>query len=186
MKIRESFTVACPPAAVWAFFQDVPAVAACLPGAELIESEAHDIHRGKVGVRLGPFKATFEGEARVTADPATRSGYIEGRGVDKQGGSHSRLTVDYKLNDLHGSTQVDIVVDLTLSGPIAQFGRTGLVTEAANVLVGDFARNLEARISTPDAARGHAPPPPNRLDALSILIAAIRSWLKKRVGRPQR
>jgi carbon-monoxide dehydrogenase small subunit len=94
------------------------------------------------------------------------------------------LALDYKLNDLHGSTQVDIDVGLTLSGPIAQFGWTGLITEVANVLVGDFARNLETRISTPDAARDRAPPPVNRLDVLSILIAALRSWLKKFVGRP--
>ena len=37
MKITQSFIVARPIAAVWGFFQDVPSVAACLPGTELIE-----------------------------------------------------------------------------------------------------------------------------------------------------
>ena len=46
---------------------------------------------------------------------------------------------------------MDIDVDLALSGPVAQFGRTGLVTETANVLIAEFARNLEDRGST------HAP-----------------------------
>jgi uncharacterized protein len=47
---------------------------------------------------------------------------------------------------------VDIDVDLALSGPVAQFGRTGLVTETANVLIAEFARNLEDRVSTPAPA----------------------------------
>ena len=35
-----------PAAAVWAFFQDVPAVASCLPGAELVESNNDRVQRG--------------------------------------------------------------------------------------------------------------------------------------------
>jgi carbon-monoxide dehydrogenase small subunit len=184
VKIVQSFAVARPAAVVWAFFQDIPAVASCLPGAELVEGGADGIHKGKVGVKLGPFKATFEGEAKITADAATRSGHVEGRGVDKRGGSHSRMLLDYKLNDVDQATRVDIDVDLTLSGPIAQFGRTGLVTEVANVLVGDFARTLEARISTPTATAGDRPPPqPTQLNALSLLIAATRTWFRKLLGR---
>jgi carbon monoxide dehydrogenase subunit G len=126
MRITRPFTVARPAAAVWAFFQDVPAVASCLPGAELVESRDDGVQRGRVGISLGPFKASFEGEATIKTDPATRSGHVEGRGVDKRGGSHSRMTLDYRLNDDAGATRVDIDVDLTLAGPIAQFGRTDL------------------------------------------------------------
>ncbi len=187
MKIVQSFTVARPAAAVWTFFQDVAAVATCLPGAELTGSDPGGAYRGKVGVRLGPFNATFEGEAKVTADPTTRSGHVEGRGVDKRGGSHSRMTMDYKVADLGGSTRVDLDVDLTLSGPIAQFGRTGLITEAANVLIGEFARNLEGRIGTsdqtgPSADDRQAPSPPQQINALSFLFAVIRNWLKRLFG----
>ncbi len=183
MKIGQSFTVARPVDAVWEFFQDVPAVAACLPGAELLEAGADGVHRGKVGVKLGPFKATFEGEAKITADPTTRSGHLDGRGIDKRGGSHSRMLLDYKLSDLNQATRVDIDVDLTLSGPIAQFGRTGLVTEVANVLVGDFAQSLEIRMSTADAADDRTPPRPRQVNVVLLLIAATRTWLKKLFGR---
>ena len=63
MKIAQSFNVDRPADAVWTFFQDVPAVAACLPGAELIKSAPDGTQRGKVRVNLGPFKAKFVGEA---------------------------------------------------------------------------------------------------------------------------
>lgn len=184
MKIAQSFNVDRPADAVWTFFQDVPAVAACLPGAELTESSPDGTQRGKVRVNLGPFKATFEGEAKVTADPATRSGHVDGRGIDKRGGSHSRMSLDYKVNEAGGSTRVDIDVDFTLSGPIAQFGRVGLVTEVANVLIGEFTSNLDARLSqTPEPSRATAAPPQQKqLSAWSILIAVIRTRLKALFG----
>ncbi|HEX5079207.1 MAG TPA: SRPBCC domain-containing protein, partial [Geminicoccaceae bacterium] len=67
MKIAQKFTVARPLDEVWAFFQDVPAVARCAPGAELTEDKGDGLYAGRVRVRLGPFGAQFEGEARVAA-----------------------------------------------------------------------------------------------------------------------
>ena len=60
------------PAEVFAFFQDVPAVARCMPGAELTEAKGDGLYAGRVKVRLGPFGADFEGEAKVSADPEAR------------------------------------------------------------------------------------------------------------------
>lgn len=179
MKIAESFVVGQPAAIVWAFLQNVPAVAACLPGAELVESTPDGVQRGKVSVNLGPFKATFEGEAKVTTDPAARSGHVDGRGVDKRGGSHSRMVLDYRVQDVDGKTRVDIDVDLTLSGPIAQFGRVGLVTEVANVLIGEFTSNLDARLSqSAEPGQAKEAPPRKQLSAWSILIGVMRNRLK--------
>jgi carbon monoxide dehydrogenase subunit G len=183
MKITQSFTIARPAAAVWNFFQDVPAVAACLPGAELVESRADGTARGKVAIKLGPFNASFEGEAKIAADPATQSGHVDGRGVDRRGGSHSRMVLDYKLAEGDGGgTRVDIDVDLTLSGPVAQFGRTGLVTETAKVLIGEFVRNLETRMAAPGAATAAPAPAANRINAMTLLLAVLRGWLKKLFG----
>jgi Uncharacterized conserved protein len=114
MRITRSFTVARPAAAVWAFFQDVPAVASCLPGAELVESRDDGVQRGRVGISLGPFKASFEGEATIKTDPETRSGHVEGRGVDKRGGSHSRMTLDYRLNETR-ARRASISMSISLS-----------------------------------------------------------------------
>ena len=182
MKIVQSFTVARAAPAVWSFFQDVPAVAACLPGAELLQSSDDGAYRGKVAIKLGPFKAAFEGEAKVSSDAAAQSGHVEGRGTDKRGGSHSHMVLDYRLHDLHGATKVDIDVDLTLSGPIAQFGRTGLITEAANALMAEFARNLEARMSASNTESRDATVRP-QLNALSLIMAAVRARLAAIFGR---
>jgi uncharacterized protein len=93
------------------------------------------------------------------------------------------MTLDYRLNDDAGATRVDIDVDLTLSGPIAQFGRTGLVTETANVLIADFARNLEDRISTSARTADNGAQPARRINVLAVLLEAVRTRIRILFGR---
>jgi carbon monoxide dehydrogenase subunit G len=156
MKVAQKFTVARPPAEVWAFFQDVPAVARCMPGAELTEDKGDGVYGGRVKVRLGPFGANFEGEAKVSPDPAAHSGHVEGKGVDKRGGSRTRMVMDYRLQPAGDGTEVTVDADVTLAGAIAQFGRTSLIQETANILVQDFVRALEREL-TPASAVTEAP-----------------------------
>ena len=153
MEIKQSFTVARPLAQVWALFQDVPVVAGCMPGAELLADKGGGAYQGRVSMKLGPFSASFEGEAQVTPDPATHSGHVEGKGTDKRGGSRSKLVLDYRLAEVQGGTKVDVDADVQLVGPIAQFGRTGIVNETAKVLIRQFVQNVEAKLAAmPDAA----------------------------------
>jgi len=159
VKVAQKFRVARPPAEVWAFFQDVPAVARCMPGAELTEDKGDGIFAGKVKVRLGPFGANFEGEAKVSPDPATHSGHVEGKGVDRRGGSRTRMAMDYRLASVGDGTEVTVDADVTLAGAIAQFGRTGLIQETANILVQDFVAALEAQLA-PQALNAPAQSPP--------------------------
>ena len=77
MKIEHEFTVESPPDKVWEFFQDVPSVADCLPGAELTEDKGGNVYAGSVSVKLGPMTAAFEGEATISPDPVARRDLIE-------------------------------------------------------------------------------------------------------------
>lgn len=197
MEIRQSFTVARPLTEVWALFQDVPTVAGCMPGAELLQDKGNGAYLGRVSIKLGPFNAAFEGEAQVTPDPTNRSGHVEGRGTDKRGGSRSRLLLDYRLVEGPDGTQVAIDADIQLSGPIAQFGRTGIVTETANILIRQFVQNVEAKLAPAPTAPASAletaaPPavaanaaPDNRINAFQLLAAMIGSFFRKLFGRDQ-
>ncbi len=147
MKINNNFEVSQPVAVVWGFFQDVPTVAECLPGAEVTEDKGDGVYAGKVSAKLGPLTASFEGEATVVADPATHSASIKGKGVDKRGGSRGRMSVMYRLAEIEGGTGVDIEADVTLAGAAAQFGRSGLIREISNRLINEFAQCLEAKLS---------------------------------------
>ena len=54
MLIKSDFEVAQPLATVWHYFDDIAAVAGCLPGAELTEDLGDDRYKGRVAVRMGP------------------------------------------------------------------------------------------------------------------------------------
>lgn len=182
MKITQNFTVARDPDTVWGFFQDVPSVAQCLPGAELKSVNDDGTYDGLLTVKLGPMTAAFEGTATVSADQSTRSAFIEGKGVDKRGGSRGQVKLSYKIEPDTDGSKVDIDADLTISGPAAQFGRTGLINEISKRLIADFVECLEAKLgaSSPHEAETIEA---GEVRGISLFFASLWSWIRKLFGR---
>src|SRR4029078_2610315 len=86
MLIKNQFDVAEPLDRVWAFFDDVPQVAACLPGAELTDDLGDDASAGAVGVRMGPVKLAFPGKPKILErDDAAKRMVIDAAGADQKG-----------------------------------------------------------------------------------------------------
>lgn len=153
-EIKQSFTVNHARSIVWDTFQDLPKVVSCIPGASLSEPPVDGVAKGAISVKLGPIKANFGGEAKVEPNPADFSGTITGAGVDKNQNSRAKGVVTYTLIDLDGGkrTQVDVAVDYTLSGGLAQFARGGIVEAVAGQIISDFTENLEAEIEAANPA----------------------------------
>jgi carbon-monoxide dehydrogenase small subunit len=147
-RFEESFVVPRPPATVWAMFADIPAVVACLDGAELTEHDANTA-KGKMTIRLGPIQAGFSGSAVIERDDRAQRGIIRGAGSDKGTGSRTRGEIVYRLTpEAEGQqTRVSVTVEYNLQGSLAQFSRSGLVRELGRRLVTDFAANLNARLA---------------------------------------
>ena len=122
-------------------------MAQCLPGAELTQDKGGGAYAGRVVTKLGMVTAAFEGETQVTADEETRTGHVEGKGVDKRNASRGRVVLDYKLTEDGGGTLVSVEFDLVLSGALAQMGRTGIIKEASNIIVRDFVSCLEQKLA---------------------------------------
>ena len=182
MNITHQFEVARPLGAVWQMFQDVPSVAQCLPGAELTENKGNGVYAGKVSVKLGPIAATFEGEATITPDEAGHSALIDGKGVDKRGGSRGSVKVNYALTDSGGGkTKVVIDAEVTLAGPAAQFGRTGLINEMSNRLIGDFSNCLEAKLGAPTDEAAEAITA-GEVHGFTLLWESLVAWFKRLFG----
>lgn len=186
MKITQEFSVSKPLDTVWEFFQDIEQVAACLPGAELLEDRGDGSYAGKVEAKLGPMTATFEGEATVTPDASNKTGHIEGKGADRRGGSRGQVKVDYTMSEAGGQTLVNVDADVTLSGSAAQFGRTGLIKELSGRLVNEFVECLEAKLAAAtveEAASIEATDVKGLSLFLSSLFAPIVRFFKKILGR---
>lgn len=171
MKLEQSFEVAHPPGRVWSALSDVRGVAACLPGAEVTEVGADGQLKGHINVRLGPIAAAFAGEGRLEMDDAHMQGRMVGGGQDRQSRSQCRGSVDFRLSPAGAGTRVDLAVDYTLTGSLAQFGRGGLVADLAVRLTADFARSLEARLNQASPAAE----PPQALAAGALLWRVLRA-----------
>jgi carbon monoxide dehydrogenase subunit G len=194
MKIAQTFRVARPLPVVKALFQDIPVVASLMPGAELTQDLGGGRYTGRVGIKLGPFNASFDGEAEVRAAPDGESGHVEGKGIDKRGGSRSRLLLDYTLAGDREGTDVTIDADIQLSGPVAQFGRTGIVNETAALLIAQFVKNIEERLAVAATPSAHgqthpkAPPsgsasqrvaPANQISGFALLKSLLASFFRR-------
>lgn len=178
MKIEHEFRVQRPADQVWEFFQDVPAVAQCLPGAELLDDKGDGSYAGKVAVKLGPLAATFEGEATVAPDPAGKTATIDGKGVDRRGGSRGQVAVVYRVEPEGDETRVVIDADVHLSGAAAQFGRTGLIKEMSGRLIGEFVDCLHAKLEA-ETAEEAAAVEAGEVRGLSLFFSSLIAWFKR-------
>ena len=185
----ESFTVAHPVDVVWDFFSDVGAVAACLPGASLTGGPVDGHVDGQIKIKVGPISTEFQGVADVSRDDATRSGTIVGAGKDKRSNSSTRGLVGYMVKPGEGpnQTRVDLNVGFTLTGPLAQFSRAGLIQDVAGRIILVFVQNLEARLSHRPEGGTEAPAMVKEFDAGALMrtmaLDYIRRAFRKLFGR---
>ena len=146
MLIKNEFEVAEPVEKVWRFFDNIPQVAACLPGAELTEDLGDDRYKGKVAVRMGPVRLQFAGTADITErDEAARRVVVHASGADEKGRGQASMVVTATLTRASRGTTVGVTQDLQLSGAAAQYGR-GMISDVTAVLMRDFSANMQDRI----------------------------------------
>jgi carbon monoxide dehydrogenase subunit G len=177
MNITQEFVVARPTEVVWAMFQDVPAVARCLPGANLAGQSEDGSYQGDLSVKLGPMAASFEGKCVVIPDPDSLSATINGQGVDRKGGSRGQVNVVYTITPEGQGSKVLVDADVTLSGPAAQFGRTGLINEMSKRLIGEFVACLEAKLTAPTEEEAEEIEA-GQVKGISLFFASFWSWLR--------
>lgn len=178
LDIQQTFTVGKPIDVVWNFFQDVPQVADCLPGVQLIDG-TESPYEGSMNVKLGPINSKFQGEADITdVDEAAHEGSISAKGVDRQGGTRASARVKYHLSQQAGDTQVEIFANISLQGRMAQFGRTGLLQEVSFHMTKEFAACLEEKLSAEtkdEADRVQA----QGVRGFTLLVQSFWAWLKR-------
>jgi uncharacterized protein len=146
MLINNEFEVAEPVAKVWQFFENIPQVAACLPGAELTEDLGGDSYKGRVTVRMGPVRLRFAGTADITdRDEAAHRIVVRATGAEERGRGQASMVVTATLATAGRGTKVDVSQDLQLAGAAAQYGR-GMISDVSSVLMRDFAANMQDRI----------------------------------------
>jgi carbon-monoxide dehydrogenase small subunit len=181
--LEQQFSIAHPPEQVFAMFDDIAAVAACLPGASLTVPSKPERVEGAIRVRIGPIAATFLGAARVERNPADMSGRIVGIGNDRRSRSSTQGEIRYRLAPIEQGTRVDLSIGYTLTGLLAQVGRPGLVRDLAARLIAEFARNLDRRLSGTSPGDAMVAELNGMTLAFSLLRARVADWVGRLSSR---
>lgn len=183
----QSFQVAYPRQQVWDMFGRVEEVASCLPGAKILGHSSPDFVEGQIGVKVGPILAEFRGEAAIERDDSSYSGRIIGSGSDVRSNSSTRGMISYRLRpaDSGAATRVEVTIGYTLTGMLAQVGRSGIVQDVAARLIAAFVRNLERRLSGQSAGEVAAADAGIDVGSLvfSVIWARVKALFAKLAGR---
>jgi carbon monoxide dehydrogenase subunit G len=156
MIIDSGFDVAVPAARVWGFFDDIPQVASCLPGAELTEDLGDGKYKGRVAIRMGPVRLRFAGTADITErDDDARRITVQAAGADERGRGQAAMSVTATVSPKGRGARVDVTQDLQLSGPAAQYGR-GMIADFSAIMMRDFAARMADRIARLDRGESAA------------------------------
>jgi carbon monoxide dehydrogenase subunit G len=187
VRIENSFEVAAPPEAAWELLMDVPRVIPCMPGAQLTETVDDDHWKATMAVKLGPIALSFLTDvARESVDAEARRAVLSANAREAKGRGSAQATIESTLAAQNGGTRVDIVTELALTGPVAQYGR-GLVQSVAAQLTASFAGCLQKTLAPAapaaggeEAAPAPAPVAPRPVSGLRLGLKALLEVLHLR------
>ena len=191
MRIENAFVVPATPEAAWELLMDVPRVIPCMPGAELTETVDEDAWKATMRVKLGPISLTFATDVkREDSDEAARRATLSARARESRGRGAAQATIESRLAQEDSGTRVEIVTDLTMSGPVAQYGR-GMIQDVSTQLVTRFAECLEAQLAaTPDQADAAVAAQARPVSGLRLGVrafgAAVPRFFRRILRRPER
>jgi carbon monoxide dehydrogenase subunit G len=149
MRIENDMRVAASIDEAWSLLTDIPAIAPCLPGAELTGQDG-DTYEGTMKVKVGPVTAEYSGTATVVEmDETSRTVKLTASGRDKRGAGNASADIFAEMREEDGGTVVSIATDLKVSGKVAQFGR-GVMADISKKLLGQFAECIEGKLQSPE------------------------------------
>jgi carbon monoxide dehydrogenase subunit G len=174
MEIRNEMHVGAPIDEAWKLLTDIPAIAPCLPGAELTGKNGDDFE-GRMKVKVGPITAEYQGTARITElNETDHRVLLTANGRDSRGAGNASAEIVAEMELDGEGTRVTIVTDLKVSGKVAQFGR-GVMADISKKLLGQFAECIEHKLATPtshvDAAEPASDEPVELLEVAGRAVA---------------
>lgn len=144
--INKSFHVAQPIDAVWANLTDPEKVVVCVPGAKLTEKVDENNYKGGVELKFGPVKASYGGLITfIERDLAAHRMILKGAGTDNKGKGGADMTMNGVLSEKDGGTEVNVTMDISITGMLAQFG-SRMIQDVSNQVFDQFVSNFKAQL----------------------------------------
>jgi carbon monoxide dehydrogenase subunit G len=147
VRLENWFEVPAPPKQAWELLIDVPRIVPCMPGATLDEAIDDTSWKATMAVKLGAISLSFRTDVKLEeADDLAGRAQLSAKAREARGRGNASATIESSLTPAGGGTRVDIVTDLQLAGPVAQYGR-GLVQDVSAQLITQFADCLKAQLT---------------------------------------
>jgi carbon monoxide dehydrogenase subunit G len=145
--ITKSFHVDHPIDAVWNNLTNPTQVVTCVPGASLTEQIDNDNYKGEVELKFGPVKAKYDGLITfLERDAATRKMSLKGTGTDSKGKGGADMKMDGLLSEKDGGTDVNVTMEVNVTGMMAQFG-SRLINDVSNQVFDQFVNNFKKQLA---------------------------------------
>ena len=137
--------IAAPVDTVWAALNDPAILKACIPGCQSLEMTSPTEMTATVVLKIGPIKATFNGEVTLENLKPPHSYTIRGEGKGgiagfAKGGADVTLTPDGDGTKLVYGAKADV------GGKIAQLG-SRLIMSTSKKLAGQFFSSFNEKVS---------------------------------------
>ncbi|MDP4264586.1 MAG: SRPBCC family protein [Bacteroidota bacterium] len=145
--ITKSFHVEHSIGDVWANLTNPEKVVVCVPGASLTQKIDDNNYKGEVELKFGPVKARYGGLITFTErDAAAHKMTLKGTGTDTKGKGGAEMGMTGKLSEKDGGTDVDVSMEVSVTGMLAQFG-SRLINDVSNHVFDQFVSNFKAQLS---------------------------------------
>ncbi len=190
VKLEKKFTIDAPANITWKIVQDVKAVAACMPGAEITEQVDDSHYRGRIKVKVGPVGATFGGQLEVVSmDQGKMEGRVRGKGADEKGASSAAMELTAAIRPIDaGRCEVTGLSEVTVTGKLASFGGR-MMTQVADQMMQQFSANLNnfvvasAAGANPGEIAAQIGSGTKEINVIAMLLAIIWNAVKKFLKR---
>lgn len=153
--LERVFFVDRPVEEVWRFLTDPHRIAACLPGARLLEIVDERTFLGEVAVRLGPFGTTLRGTARFASlDAVSHAVQMAAEASELRGDGSGEMQMVSRLAAVEGErTRVEVEQVFLLSGRLSLLLASGVLRRGAEWVLERFADCMRSRLETMDDGR---------------------------------
>jgi len=128
--------IAAPVEKVWAALNDPDMLKECIPGCQSLEMKSPTEMTATVVLKIGPIKATFNGEVTLKNLKPPHSYTIQGEGKGGIAG-FAKGGADVTLNEDGDGTMLKYAAKADVGGKIAQLG-SRLITSTSKKLAGQF------------------------------------------------
>jgi hypothetical protein len=151
MKITGEQAIPATRERVWHALNDPDVLRQSIPGCKSLERMGDHAFKATIETKIGPVKATFDGDVHLSElDPP--NGYtLSGRGsAGGMGAAKGSAKVRLAANGRGTTLTYDVDADVT--GKFAQLG-SRLIQGTANMLAGQFFMRFNEVVSSPDLVR---------------------------------